>query len=377
MKNILFYTDTPLLGGAENQMLLLAKNLAREQYSVTVACSSHQALNPWCQQLIGCGVRVHRIKVFHKHDPRHFICLKKILPKFDLLHLHVWNPASCRYGFLAAGKAPLVITEHDPFPLKGLKSSLKNFLLRRVDAIIVASYAARELVLQQDSSLGSRIAVIPNGIDIDEWKALARFDAEGAGSRYEFRRKNFNCKGTEKIILCVAELHERKGQKYLIEAMKSFDSGFPVVRLMLVGDGSMRKYYEKLARSLGDRVKFLGRHKDIPRLMAASDIFVLPSIREAFGLVILEATASGIPVVGSRTGGIAEIIEHGKTGLLAEPANSEDLALKIRTLINNPETCRQFVAAAQMRLEEKYDAKTMAMKTAEVYDKALRANSNF
>lgn len=348
-------------------MLLLAQFLPTDRFEVTVACANTQALNPWCQKLMGLGIQVHRLRVSHKHDPRHYFYVKKLLKNFDLLHLHVWNPASCRYGFLAAGKVPVVITEHDPFPLKGLKKWIKQKLSLKARAVIVASKASAQTVENEFPQLSDDITIIPNGIDIMEWKTQISLP-----DRKEFRRIHFGTQSQEVIILSVAELHERKGQKFLIRAMPDVLEKFPNTKLVLVGDGPRKRQYEKLGRPLGNKILFLGKRKDVASLMAASDLFVLPSIREAFGLVLLEAGATGLPIVATSIGGIPEIIEHGKDGLLTEPKNSRALAKAICTLLENPEKGRALAANFKNKVEFKFDAAVMAEKTAEVYDMVLR-----
>lgn len=366
VKKILFYTDTPLLGGAENQMLLLARFLPRDRYETTLVCASHKNLNPWCQDFMEAGIKVQRLKVFHKHDPRHFLYLKRLLPNFDLLHLHVWNPASCRYAFLAASKTPIVITEHDPFPLTGLKGWMKNKLMQRVSKIIVCSEAAKKLVLLQNQG-DERIKVIPNGIDVEAWKETSKLP-----NRHEFRRVHFEATMRDKIILCVAELHERKGQKHLIKAALGLQNTQFDFKLVFVGEGPERKYYEKLARPLGEKVLFLGQRKEIAQMMAAADLFVLPSIREAFGLVLLEAAIAGVPVIATNVGGIPEIIQSNKTGLLVEPENAKALENAIKTLFQNPALAVSMMNEAKSHAEIKFGAKMMAARTAEVYEESLK-----
>lgn len=370
MKRILFYTDTPLLGGAENQMYLLAKFLPKDKYAVTLACASRASLNPWCQKFMELGIPVIRLKVFHKHDPRHFLYLKKLLPEFDIMHMHVWNPASCRYGFLATKKTPLVITEHDPFPLNGVKGWFKKKLMKRVQRIIVASEAAKQLVLEQEESWDPLITVIPNGIDIETWREQAHIP-----NRNEFRRIHFNALPNGKVILCVAELSPRKGQKYLIEAVRMLSPEFPNVKLVFIGEGPSRKHYENLAHPLEDRVLFLGHRKEIAKFMAASDIFVLPSVREAFGLVLLEASISGVPVIATNVGGIPEIIEDSKTGLLVAPEDSKKLASAIRLLLTDRDLGQKLARGASQRIETRFRAKTMAERTGELYDSVLAMTS--
>lgn len=367
MKQVLFYTDTPLLGGAENQMLILAKFLPSDKYKISVACSCFKNLNAWCQKFMELGINVIRLKVAGKHDPRHGLFLKKILKNFDLLHLHVWNPASCRWAFLAAGKIPIIVTEHDPFILRGIKGWLKNKLMNRVAAIIAISEASKKIIIEQNPELSEKITVVHNGIDIEQWREQAKIE-----SRNEYKRAELGALPNQKIILCVAELHERKGQKYLIEAVKILaDSGALNFKLVFVGDGPQRKYYEKLATPLGEKVLFLGRKKEVAKLMSASDVFVLPSVREAFGLVLLEAAAVGLPIIASNVGGIPEIIDDGKSGILVPPENLEVLAEAINKLLQNPALAENLAHEAKSKVEMNFSAKTMAGKTAEVYNKIL------
>lgn len=364
MKKILFYTDTPQLGGAENQMLLLSKYLP-ERYKVTLACSSYQKLNPWCQKFMELGIPVIRLKVIHKHDPRHFLYLKKIVREFDLLHVHLWNPASGRYAFFLKER-PIVAMEHDPFILQGIKGWMKKNFLPRAKRIIVASRAARDLVAAQLPESIEKICIIPNGIDAEEF--TSKIDA---AQRNEFRRANFEIAANEKVILCVAELHERKGQKFLIAAMSEILRVIPKTKLVFVGEGPMRRSYEKLARSFGDRISFLGRRKDIAKLIAAADVLVLPSIREAFGLVILEAGASGVPVVSTEVGGIPEIIEQNRTGILVPPESEKALAQAIISILQNPGFAREMASRAKTKVLSDFDARRMAEQTALVYDEIL------
>lgn len=368
MPRVLFYTDTPLLGGAENQMLLLAKFLDPEKYSVTLACSNFKNLNIWCQKFMELGINVIRVGVAGKHDPRHFLYLKKILGDFDLLHLHVWNPASCRWAFLAGGKIPIVVTEHDPFILSGFKGWLKNKLMKGVRAIIAISEASKKIIVAQNQEVAEKITIVHNGIDTKQWEADAKLE-----SRNEYRRLHFGALQNEKVILCVAELNKRKGQKHLIEAAKILaDAGAMNFKIVFVGDGPERKYYEKLAAPLGDKILFLGRKKEIAKLMTAAEAFVLPSEREAFGLVLLEAGVAGLPIIASNVGGIPEIIDDGKTGILVPPENPQALAEAIKNIIENPEMAEKLKVAAKSKLKSIFNAKTMAEKTAEVYDKILK-----
>ena len=149
-KTVLFYTDTPYAGGAENQMYLLAKFLDKEKYEVKLICSDFKSLGDWAARFEADGIEVVKLNVFHKHDPRHYVQLKEYIKRepCDLMHIHVWNPASCRYAFMAANKynIPLVVTEHDPFELPKFKKYIKNKLMKRVQKIVTVSHSNEKLM---------------------------------------------------------------------------------------------------------------------------------------------------------------------------------------------------------------------------------------
>lgn len=370
--NILFYTDTPIFGGAERQMILLAKFLDTTCYNISLACSKNHALDEFTQKFAALGKKVFRINALHKHDPRHYFNLRSIIKESNanLLHAHVWNPASCRYAYLAAKrcKIPLVITEHDPGRISSLKNLIKKYLLKNVSAIIAISEENKNFLAAAYPHLANKISVVHNGIDIDEFEnRLANFT-----EREKYRKEIFYAASRDKIILCVAELHPRKGIKYLIEAFAKI--GDEHSRLIVVGDGEQKSALEKLAKNLGaaEYVKFLGQRNDVPRLMASSDIFVLPSLAEAFGLVLLEAMLAKLPIISTNSGGVPEIIEHEKNGLLVPPANSNALSNAIKKLLASPDLNKKIIQAGYQIVKEKFHAKIMAEKTSAVYDKLLK-----
>ncbi|MBD3156893.1 glycosyltransferase [Candidatus Peregrinibacteria bacterium] len=374
-KTTLFYTDTHFYGGAENQMYLLAKFLDKEKYNVILVCSDFEKLKDWATKFESEGIEVIKLSVLHKHDPRHYFQLKDLVKsrKIDLMHIHVWNPASCRYAFLAAKKynMPTVITEHDPFELKGLKSSIKQKLIRHVDSIITVSEANKKMMEHLFPAMLDKLTTIHNGIDVTWFESqLLSFSDK---KRNEYREKIFNAKENDTVILSVAELHERKGLQYLIKALPEVIEEHPRTILAIAGSGPLRNDLEKMAMREGvmDHVRFLGFQKDIPHIMAASDLFVLPSKKEAFGLVLLEAGIARVPVVASNVGGIPEIIDHEKTGLLIPPENPRKLAESILTIVNDTLKRDQYSENAYKKIKDTFDAKIMAKKTANLYDEVL------
>lgn len=372
MKKILLYTDTPQVGGAELQIFLLAKFLNREKFEPILACSNYPTLDKWCEKFSNDGIRVIRLKVAHKHDPRHFFQLRKIIKteKIDLLHVQVWNPASCRYAF-AIKSVPLIMTEHDPFKLSPIKNILKKRSLKKVKKIVTISRHNQKLLQELYPKHSDKVQLIPNGLDITWWQSqLLRFTDE---ERRKIKQELFHANDNTLIVICVAELHERKGQKYLIEAIPEVVSEFPNVKFVFVGDGPARANLEELVSrlKLEHHVTFTGQQKNISKLLKSSDIFCLPSRREAFGMVNLEAMLAGLPVIASRVGGIPDIVVDGKTGILVEPENPQALTKALKNLIKNPEK-RTAMTLSGQKQALKFAASTMAKEYEKVYEEVLK-----
>lgn len=368
-KKVFFYTDTPIFGGAERHMLLLAEKLDHTKFEISLICPNHKSLNEWCKQWEASGYPVYRLNVKHKHDPRHYFQLKKILSKEkpDILHVHLWNPGSCRYAFGAVNPkfTKIIATEHDPFELKGIKNTIKKNAIKKTTQEIAVSEANRKLLIKLYPELKGRISTIHNGIDLKAFtETIAKFTAQ---EKTKIRKLLFHASNNDLIITTVAALHPRKGLIYLIKAFNDLPEK-EKLKLIIVGEGPERKTLERLIKTLklSDKVLLLGKRNDIPQILKSSDIFILPSIKEAFGLALLEAQAAGLPVIASRTGGIPEIIEHNKNGLLTDPKYIESIKSALIKLIETPALRQKLAYVGQNRVL-KFDASEMAKKTEKVY----------
>jgi len=368
MKKILLYTDTPQIGGAELQIFLLAKFLNRSKFTPILCCSNYSSLDKWCSKFEKEGIKVIRINVKHKHDPRHYFQIKKIIKneKIDVLHAHVWNPASCRYALMIKN-IPIIITEHDPFKLSTIKNFFKKSALKRVKKIVTVSENNRKVLQDLYPQFANKMTVIHNGIDTNWWQSqLLRFTDE---DYKKIKKDIFHAHENTLIITTIAELHERKGIKFLLLAIPAIVEKFPNIKFILIGDGPERANLEKLAKKLNitNHVEFLGRQKGIPQLLKSSDIFCLPSRREAFGFVNAEAMITGLPVVATKVGGIPEIVEDGLTGLLIEPENSEALSKALAKLIGSEEKRKKMGQAGHNSILKNFDAKVMAVEYEKLY----------
>ena len=366
MKKILFYTDTPNIGGAEKQMLLLVKHLKQKGFAVSLAYGRyskikqlHDQFSQWCENIFV-------LPTINKHDPRHYSRLKQILKHggFDLVHLHLWNPGSCRYAFFAAhhARVPIVTTEHDPFELTRMKRVIKNNCLKKTNQTITISRDNYQLLNEYYAVSDEQLNLVHNGIEIE------RFLNNQEKAKLPIHDNNV-------VVTCIAELHPRKGHKYLLHAFQKIQLEAPKVQLILVGTGPLER---ELREKFGDNsnIHFLGWRNDIPQILKASDIFILPSLKEAFGLVLLEAMASGVITIATDNGGTIDIIEHGHSGYLIPPSNIDKIVQTIFTILQNPDQKRDIEKTALKRVQENFTVERMVEKIIKIYNLITRLQTS-
>jgi glycosyltransferase involved in cell wall biosynthesis len=374
VKKVCFYTDTPIFGGAERQMLTLAKFLKELGVEAYLVISNAPSLDEFAIEWGNLNLKVFRISAFGKHDPRHFFALRRICvrEKFDLMHLHLWNPAACRYGFLVAGflKLQCVVTEHDPFLLKGLKFWLKKLLLSFVDSVIAISDENFQLLESLHVDLKGKIHLVANGLDLILWQEKYE---RACKKREVLREKILINYSKKKIFLTVAALHERKGLDLLIRAVAEIKRKDAV--FVIYGQGPMEEILINMVDEFGlsDEVKILTDGYEVSDLMVAADFFVLPSRREAFGLVVLEAMFCELLVLAAAVGGVKDLIIDGENGLLFRACLVDEIVGVIDRALNfDSETLNKVRIAAKSRACEKFSAHEMAKKTLEIYRRCLR-----
>lgn len=238
----------------------------------------------------------------------------------------------------------------------------------RADAIIsVSAWTGRKMAEHGVSP--ERIFPVLNGIDVSKWDPAG---VEGTAVRRELAMAP-----QDPLIVQVAQLVDWKRQHLVIEALPRVLERYPTARLMLVGAEQARRrgsndYTERLERQVADaglerQVIFAGRRGDIREVLAAADLFTLPSIDDPCALAFLEAMAMGKPVVSVRAGGTPEIVEEGKAGLLGEPDDVEQLAANLLTLLDDPEQGRRMGEYGRKRVLEHFFAQRMADDVESVY----------
>jgi len=291
-----------------------------------------------------------------------YLALLKRRNRYDYVHAHWLIPQGIVQSLFGI---PYVLTGHggDVTSLnKGIIRSLKRKAVRRAKVVTVVSDKLKEELLaifpdEEKAVITGKLMVQPMGCD------MKRFHPPG-------KADDLWKQGKRKVVLYVGRLAEKKGVRYLIEAMQWVEG-----TLVIAGDGPLRRELQEQAEALRleDRVVFLGArtHQELPAIYASADVCVVPSVvakdqdKEGFGLVILEAMASGIPVVASESGGITEIIRNEYNGLLVEEKNSRELAYGISRLLSD-EGLRRKLINNMVETVEKYDYNEVGRRYAEL-----------
>lgn len=221
---------------------------------------------------------------------------------------------------------------------------------RLVDGLIAVSPEVKESILMTMPGVSAdKIAVIPNGVDTRRYRRSATREAT---------RARLGLSTNERVVAVVATFKEQKGHRYLIEAAQMLASDFPDARYLLIGDGASRPELERQIAAAGLEASFrlLGMRPDVPELLAAADLFVLPSLWEGLPMALIEAMAAGLPVVATNVSGTRGVMLDGETGLLVPPGDATALGRSIATLLFDPERAIRMGAAGRLRVERHFSA---------------------
>lgn len=237
-------------------------------------------------------------------------------------------------------------------PKQSMHRRLYRTLARRSNGWIAVSDEVGTAI-RQDYRLPSKTRVILNGVDTQRYPA--KIDRE----RF---RQALGLHDDTRVAVVVGTLKEQKGHRVLIEAAQILAPTHPNLVFLLAGDGALRSELEDQARTAGldGQVRFLGSRSDIPELLAASDLFVLPSLWEGLPMALIEAMASSLPVIATRVSGTQNAMIPNRTGLVVEPGDPQALAEAITAVLAGPAHARDMGRAARQRIEECYSAQAQA-----------------
>ncbi|WP_331959397.1 glycosyltransferase family 4 protein [Candidatus Binatus sp.] len=356
----------PELGfaGGETQVLGLTVALAAAGHRAELICDPAGRL--W-DRAITAGIRCHPLRIRNAIDLAAGIRLRAILKRecYDVVHFHTARAHSMAPFARGFARALLVTRRMDYRPNRVFAPYLYN---RAVDGVVAISGGVADSLAVAGVDR-RRVTVVHSGVDRD------RFHPPTPEERVHARIALGISYG-EFVISAVGALEPRKGHRYLIEAIAQRAQTAPSVKLkcFIAGHGSIRGELEREIAKLrcAERVKLLGRIDDPHGLLWASDVFAMPSLKEGLGVAALEAMASALPVVASDVGGLREVVEDERTGIIVPPANPEAIASAIGRLADSPALRSQMGAAARARAVENYSMATMAARTLGLYRACVR-----
>ncbi len=344
---VIFWTEGfwPLIGGIPVLATKLLLALRERGYEVIVVAS--QDFDGLPSELRLGGTPIFRFpfsKALWNGNLEQFIEVRQRVAKLkrtfkpDLVHMNFIGPSALFHLHTAAAHpAPFLVTVHGALPGTSISSdTLQRRTLRSADWVTCVSSAVLAEVRQKAPEVIPHSSLIYDGLDVPSLppEALPR---------------------DKPRLLCLGRLATEKGFDVALNAFASLTDGFPHLRLVIAGDGPVRAELERQAAALGlsDAVNFVGwvSPEKVPALLNSATVVVVPSRKEGFSLVALEAALMARPVVATRVGGLPEVVVHEKTGLLVEQEDTKALAEAITFLLDHPDMAAQMGQAARRRAE--------------------------
>jgi glycosyltransferase involved in cell wall biosynthesis len=357
---LLKVVPTFMCGGTENQFMALGRSLDPSRFALEFACLRRWgAFADEVEQrqipLLECNVTSFRSVSAISQQARlaRHIARRRI----DIVHAYSF------YGNLFAvpparmAGVPVVIASiRDRAPyLTPMQKRAQRWACQFADCILVNAMAVKEWLIGEGYD-ASKIVVIPNGVELNCFER-----SEGAP-----------------VVLVVSRLNPLKGLEPFLEAAALVAREVPSARFVIVGDTNPneRPYWSILTNLTGrlgltERVTFAGLRRDVPQLLAAATVSVMPSLNEALSNVLLESMAAGAPLVATRVGGTPEAIDHGANGLLVPPGDPVSMARAIADLLTDPVKARQLGVAARQAINERFSMERMVAATEQLYHALL------
>ena len=354
--------------GGQNQLALLVRGLRDRGVDTTVAappgaallqCDDVRELQKWALPMrhgldvvaaarLARHLRQHEYDVVHCHSSH----------AHSIAFLAMW-PARLSQGDGESKKRPrLVVSRRVSFPIA--RRGVRALKYRGADLYLAISSNVHD-VLVHGGVAPARVALVPSGVDLEHLRQ--RRDAQRV-------RNELNIPRGSTVVGTVAALTENKAVGDLVRAARSVAEQLPELRVIIVGEGPARPDLERLIAQLGlqDRVLLTGFRPDVFDIFAMLDCFVLPSRLEGLGTSIMDAHVMGIPVVATRTGGIPDLIEDGRTGLLVPPRDPDLLGGAIVRMLRDPSLRERCVGNARVRAQ-RYDYRNMVHNTVDAYQR--------
>jgi glycosyltransferase involved in cell wall biosynthesis len=345
--------------GGQEQALLLMTGLKRRGHCAELVAVRDSAIALRAQ---AAGIRVHATpdagrRIGAARRVRGLLREKR----FDIVYANEAHALTAAWLARSHRHVPLVAARRVVFPLSG--GAISRARYRAAARILAISEAVRHELLAAGVD-ANRIELVPDGVEIP---APIKPDAR------EKARKKWAFQADETVIGYVGALTAEKGHAWLIEAFAKLRRECANCRLLLAGEGPLRAQLERQAREAGlaSAIIFAGFVSDVDSVYAAGDLFVFPSLAEGSGSSLLRAMAYGLPVLALARGGVAEIIEDGRSGILVQEANAEDLARAAARMLKNAELRGRLSRAGRETVTSRYSVDRMVDGTARILEELI------
>lgn len=373
---VLFVITKSNFGGAQKYVYDLATSMSKDKFDVAVALGGSGLL---IHKLNEKGIRVLPIPslvrdVNTANDLSSFFELLSIFrnERPDIIHLNSAKAGGVGAFAARLARVPKIIFTAHGWAFNEKRSRLQHLIIKFFSWITVLlshkTIAVSDAVKNDTRNwplIGNKIVVIKNGIKEPEF-----YTKDDAREKL-FALANTTFTPDAFIVGTIAELHKSKGLQYAIEAFAKLAQKDQNMRYFVLGSGDEKQRLDALVRHYGlqERVFLLGFVEDAARFLMAFDVFILPSTTEALGLVLLEAGHASIPIVASNVGGIPEIVEDGKTGILVQPRDSRGLADAIKKIFESPIMRTSLGAELHKKVVNDFSSEKTLSTTLALYEK--------
>jgi len=363
---VLHLRSSGALLGAESVVLELAKhspNFSTEAIvGIPVLAQDDIPEYGLLAQQIGLNV-----VLFH-YDSTFSLALAKKIKKYveqeniNIVHTHGYQEDF--YAWLANLQIPIIATNH-----LWKKTDFKLWLYAKIDAHILKSFqrvvAVSKPILDELEQVGiKKNELISNGVDTN------KFSPDLKQAQHTSYKASLGISDTSVLIGMISSLSIEKGHLYALEAFKEAQESFEnEVTLIIVGDGPERSNIINMAKTLGleKNIALLGKRQDIPEILNILDIFIIPSLNEGLPISMLEAMASGLPVIATDVGDIGKVINNEENGFLINSKNSHQLAERLEMLVNDSKLRHKLALKARETIEDHFSASAMTESYCKIY----------
>ncbi len=358
------------VGGAEVLVADMIRSLS-DRFRCVVACLDD--IGSIGESLIAEGVP---LKLLNRQPGIDWNCGRRLAAWAEeqgvgILHVHQCTPMfQAMLSRLPWKKTPLLLTEHGrhhPDIPSRKRAIIHKLLLSKHDRLVAVGEATGRALVSHEGLPVDRVEVVYNGVDLTQFHEVAPH------IRGEVRQE-LGLAEDDVVITLVARLDAIKDHPTAIATLERVRESVPNAKLLFVGDGPERQKIEAIIseRGLQQQVLMLGTRRDVPRLLRASDVFLMSSIGEGIPLTIIEAMAAGVPVVSTNVGGIPEMVNSGETGFLHDSGDPVGLASSIAKLTMDNKLREQIIDAARMRAFDEFSREKMLANYATIYEEMLR-----